>query len=113
MEAGDEGGVLVTRPVTFSGTHLFVNVDAPEGELRVDVLDGDKTVASSSAVKGDSTRLAVAVDLSAAVGKPVRFRLHLRKGKLYSFWVTSDPKGASGGYVAAGGPGYEGAVDRK
>ena len=113
MEAGDPEGTLVTRPVTFSGKHLFVNLDAPDGELRVDVLDGEKSAASSTAVKGNSTHQEVALDLSSFAGKPVRFRFHLKKGKLYSFWVTGDPKGASGGYVAAGGPGFEGPVDRK
>ena len=34
-----EPGTLTTRPVRFSGRHLFVNVDAPAGELRVEVLD--------------------------------------------------------------------------
>jgi hypothetical protein len=57
--------------------------------------------------------MAVPVDLSPFVGKPARFRFQRKKGKLYSFWVTTDPKGASGGYVAAGGPGFEGPVDRK
>lgn len=33
----------------------------------------------------------------------------LRAGsKLYSFWITSDKRGASHGYVAAGGPGFAG-----
>jgi hypothetical protein len=113
LDAGEEEGTLVTRPLMFSGNHLFVNLDAPEGALRVEVLDGDRTVASSSALKGDSTRLAVGVDLSSVAGKPVRFRFHLKKGRLYSFWVTADPKGASGGYVAAGGPGFDGPVDRR
>ena len=44
-------------------------------------------------------------------GRPVRFRFHLRHGKLYSFWVSPDESGASRGYVAAGGPGFPGAVD--
>ena len=41
----------------------------------------------------------------------VRLRFHLKKGKLYSFWVSADGDGASGGYVAAGGPGYTGPID--
>ena len=32
-------------------------------------------------------------------------------GSLYSFWVTPDAKGASGGYIAAGGPGFDGVRD--
>src|SRR4029077_12808743 len=37
-------GTLTTRPVQFSGRYLFVNIDAPEGELRVEVLDRDGRV---------------------------------------------------------------------
>ncbi len=35
---------------------------------------------------------------------PINF--HLQTGKLFSFWVTDDPGGASYGYGAAGGPGF-------
>jgi hypothetical protein len=50
-------------------------------------------------------------DLSSLVGRSVRFRFHLRSGRLYSFWVTPDSSGASHGYVAAGGPGFTGPLD--
>ena len=33
MDAASDGGQLTTRPVRFSGAHLFVNADAAEGEL--------------------------------------------------------------------------------
>ena len=52
-----------------------------------------------------------AADLSALAGKPVRFRFHLRSGRLFAFWVSPDESGASHGYVAAGGPGYTGPTD--
>ena len=39
MDAGDAEGALTTRPVSFRGKHLFVNVDTPAGELRAEVLD--------------------------------------------------------------------------
>lgn len=42
---------------------------------------------------------------------PVRFRFHLRHGRLYSFWVSSQKSGASGGYVATGGPGFTAPTD--
>jgi hypothetical protein len=32
----------------------------------------------------------------------VRFRFSMRAGQLYSFWVSADESGASGGYYAAG-----------
>ena len=39
MDAGEEAGTLTTRPLTFRGKYLFVNADAPQGELRAEVLD--------------------------------------------------------------------------
>ena len=42
----------------------------------------------------------------------MRFRFVLEKGTLYSFWVSRSPEGASNGYLAGGGPGYAGLVDR-
>jgi len=50
-------------------------------------------------------------DLAPLRGKPVRFRFHLTNGSLYSFWVSPDASGASRGYLAGGGPGYDGVVD--
>jgi hypothetical protein len=31
---------------------------------------------------------------------------------LFAFWVTSDERGASNGYVGAGGPDFAGTIDR-
>lgn len=121
LQAGPSVGSLTTRPVTFSGKHLFVNVAAPSGELRAEVLDADGkaippfTRANSTALREDSTLARIrwkgARDLSALRGKPVRFRFWLRNGGLYAFWVSPDESGASRGYVAAGGPGFTGPTD--
>lgn len=121
MGAGDEGGELTTRPVVFRGRFLFVNLDASRGELRAEVLDlnGNPiepfTLAHCLPVHGDSTKTVVTWrhgrDLSSLAGTPVRFRFHVRSGKLYSFWVSASDSGASGGYVAAGGPKYAGGKD--
>lgn len=121
MDADESGGTLTTRPVRFRGKHLFVNVDAPAGELRVEVLDEKRQVVPPFSrencipVQADSTIHEVtwsnANDLTALTGRPVRFRFHLRNGRLYSFWVSPDRSGASHGYVAAGGPGFTGPTD--
>lgn len=121
MDAGETGGVLTTRPVTFTGKHLFVNVDCPPGALRVEVLDVEGRVimpfevAACLAVGGDSTLQAVqwtgGADLSVLARRPVRFRFHLSAGSLYAFWVSPDSSGASHGFVAAGGPGFIGETD--
>jgi len=121
MDAGDQPASLTTRPLRFRGRHLFVNVDAPRGELLVEVLDEQGRPFEPldrkhcRPVRGNSARQAVtwegADDLAAAAGKPVRLRFHLTRGSLYSFWVTPDPAGASFGHVAGGGPGFAGPID--
>jgi hypothetical protein len=118
MDAAEKSGVLTTRPLKFSGRHLFVNVVANEGELRVEALGADdKVLATSKPLTGNTTKRRVewndGADLSAFFGKPVRFRFHLTNGELFAFWVTPDPNGASNGYVAAGGPQYNGTKDAK
>ncbi len=120
MDAADAPGTLTTRPVRFRGSHLFVNLDAPQGELRAEVLDEEGRPiapfdrARCRPVSGNGTRLAVvwdgAKDLGAVAGKPVRLRFHLTRGRLYAFWVTPDPAGASYGHLPSG-PGLKGPID--
>lgn len=114
-------GHLTTKPLRFTGRHLFVNARVLQRDLRVEVLrEGGDVVAGFSAadcvpVEGDSTRHRVrwkgADNLGAFAGTPVRLRFLLDAGELYSFWVSREPSGASGGYTAAGGPGLRGARD--
>ncbi len=121
MDAKDQSGTLTTRPVTFSGKHLFVNVNAPHGGLRAAVLDRDGnaiepfTLANCVLLSTDSTLEPVTwkggSDLSGLAGRPVRFQFELSDGELYSFWVSKDDSGRSDGYLAGGGPGYTGPTD--
>jgi len=121
MDAAGKGGTLTTRPLTFKGKYLFVNIDCPEGELKAEVLDRDGkviepfTMANCKPLSCDKTLAAVTwqdgAELSALSGKAVRFRFHLTNGSLYAFWVSPEPSGASHGYVAAGGPGFTGPTD--
>ncbi len=117
MDADAVDGELVTRPILFSGTHLFVNADTSKGELRTEVLDLDgKPIAPFTAencvpVAADKTRADItwrgAKNLAALAGKPVRLRFTLRNGSLYSFWLSKDATGKSGGYLAGGAPGHQ------
>lgn len=119
--AGADGGLLTTRPLRFSGRHLFVNAAAAGGELRVEALDeagnplGPCSRERCAPVTGDATQQAVTWgnggNLAELAGRPVRLRFHLRDAALYSFWVSPDRSGASRGYVAAGGPGFTGPTD--
>jgi hypothetical protein len=121
MNARESEGELVTRPVTFKGSHLFVNANATNGELRVELLDQNGKVIEPFTKENcvvfstDKTRAEIrwngAEDISVLRDKPVRFRFYLRNGSLFSFWVSPEKSGASHGYVAAGGPGFPGATD--
>ena len=124
MAADAKGGSLITRPIRFSGKYLFVNVNCPEGELAVSVLQdkiGDQygmkpheiapfLVGNCRVARVNSTLQRIdwkgAPDLAAVAGRTVRFRFELKRGSLYSFWVSASESGASNGYVAAGGPGF-------
>ncbi len=110
---------VITRPVRFSGAHAFVNADAP-GSVQVEMLDRDgKTIpgfeaGESVVITGNHTRHAVnwkAAALSRLAGSVVRFKFVLDRAHLYAFWVSPSPRGESRGYVAAGGPGFPGAMD--
>ncbi len=121
MDAASDTGTLTTRPIRFDGKHLFVNLDAPDGELRVEVLDEQGqtiepfTRANCVPRATDTTMAEVkwegADDLSTVSDRTVRLRFHLQNGSLYSFWMSDNATGASGGYIAAGGPGFTGSVD--
>jgi len=114
-------GMITTRPLRFSGRHLFVNVQAPDGELRVEILNERGEVMPAFTrndcvpLRADSTCVRVwwdkDRDLSQLAGQAIRFRFHLTNGRLYAFWVSPDASGASHGYVAAGGPGFTGPTD--
>jgi hypothetical protein len=116
MDAGASPGMLTTRPVIFKGEHLFVNIHAPKGGLRVEALDETGRIsATSEPMSGDSTKLLIqwksGSSLASLSGKPVRFRFHLTNGQLYSFWVTPDANGASFGYLGGGSPDANGVRD--
>ena len=40
------------------------------------------------------------------LNRPFKINFAMPRGDFYSFWAGKDAKGASGGYVAAGGPAY-------
>ena len=121
MDADINGGVLTTPPVIFSGSFPFVNYAARGGELRAELLDAEGnviapfSVGNAVALNAESTKARLAwkdaVDFAGLAGRPVRFRFHLTNAQLYAFWVSAKENGASGGYVAAGGPGLTGPKD--
>ncbi|UCH35850.1 MAG: hypothetical protein JSV65_05715 [Armatimonadota bacterium] len=91
LNAGGDGGAVVTAPFRMSGRALFVNVEAPEGELRVDILDRDgSVVAVSAAIVGDAPRAQVkwqGGDVAGLSDQTVSLRFTLRNADLYSYWL--------------------------
>jgi hypothetical protein len=122
LSADGGSGEILTRPLLFSGSCLFVNVNCPQGELKVEMIDAtsETPIAGFSLVQcqpisTDCTLQRVTwqneTTLRAWRGKAVQFRFSLTAGSLYSFWVSRDASGRSDGYVAGGGPGYTSSVD--
>lgn len=117
----EKSGVLTTKPVTYKGKYLFVNCECPKGTLKVEILNEKNSVvpgfslSECSTISEDSTCKMITWkdknDLSALSGEKVKFRVHLTNGSLFSFWVSSSQSGSSNGYVASGGPGFNGAKD--
>lgn len=122
MSASGEG-ILTTRPVTFSGKYLFVNVNSTSGSLIVEILDINDNVIQGfsfndcNPVSTNSTihriEWANGKDLSVLSGKTVKFRFKVTNSDFYSFWVSPSLNGESNGYVAGGGPGYTTSTDKE
>jgi hypothetical protein len=121
MEADRNEGFLLTRPLKFSGNYLFVNVDNPQGKLYVEICNEDGqplpgfTKNDCLPISTDSTKQTVTWkngnSLQALPVTHMRFKFYLTNSKLFAFWVSKDKEGASGGAIAAGGPGLKGNWD--
>src|SRR5436190_10502084 len=89
LDAGPDAGIVVTKPLTFKGTRLLVNL-AAKGSLRVSLLDDSgKAIPGfeNAEATGDSLSQEIrwASDLAALEGKTVRLRFELRDAKLFAF----------------------------
>lgn len=90
LDAGPDAGTLVTKPFAPPTGSLYLNVDATDGEVRVDVINSeDQTIAKSQLVTGDHRRakLEEIADLGKLAGQtPIQLRVTLRHAKLFSYW---------------------------
>ncbi len=97
LDAGRKPGYVLTRPLKLAGHRLFVNLDAPDGEALVEILDAqgqpirDFARTQAVAVRGDAVRLPVQwksnSDLVPLAGKTVQMKIHLARARLYAFWT--------------------------
>ena len=98
MDAGADGGRVLTESFLLPTPWLFANVDAVRGSVQVEVLDGSgSAVAESEPIKGDHGRYPVqwrTGDLAALVNRPVQLRFNANDASIYSYWfdaVTEPP----------------------
>lgn len=94
--AGHGGAEIVTKPVTFTGDHLELNVDCSAGgHLNVELQSADGkpipgfALADCDRIYHNNIRKTVTWkgggDLSSLKGQPVRMRMVMRDAKLYAF----------------------------
>ena len=91
LDAGANNGMILTKPFRLPGAKLFVNVDAPKGELRVEMLDvTGRAVARSEPLSGDLLREPVTWaegNIAKMKVQNVSLRFTLRNGQFYSYWL--------------------------
>lgn len=110
-----KGGEIITKPLEFSGKHLFINACCIEGSIHAEILDKKGNVLpgfskeESAAIHNiDKTKVELKwkeTSLS-EINEPVKICFYLKNAHLYSFWISKTEDGKSNGYVAAGGPGF-------
>jgi hypothetical protein len=94
LDAGEEEGTVLTKPLEFEGGQLLVNADASAGQLTAELVNAEGqamegfTRTDCDPLTRDSLRHTITwggrSDLR-EVRQPVRIGFYLRKAKLYSF----------------------------
>ena len=98
VSAGDLAGEVVTKPLVWRGSSLWLNADADRGEIRVELLDENGELLNrawslerSTPITADAVRLPVhwqeEIDLSTLKLQNVRLRFTLRNADLFAFWT--------------------------
>jgi hypothetical protein len=92
LDAGEQEGQIVTKPFTVSAGNFYLNADASDGQVQVEVLGKQgQVVAKSEIVKGNQLRHKlkwIQGDLFSLKGKNASFRFTLKNASLYSYWMT-------------------------
>jgi len=91
LDAGKGKGTVLTKPFTPPGEKLFVNFDAPKGQLRVEAVDANgEVLATSAPMKGDVLSGEVKWQegsIADLKDKAVSLRFTLSNASFYSFWL--------------------------
>ena len=98
LDADQQIGTVLTRPLSFAGKNLFVNTDVRDGGyIKVALLtrgqqpiDGYSTEDSMAITEGSvnvPVRWKSATELRVQPGHYARIRFELKNARLYSFWI--------------------------
>lgn len=94
MQAGFDGGEIITKPVILPEGSLFINAKSDWGEVVVEVLETDGGIIEgmrSIPVSADGVRLEVqwpdGSSFEGIAGRPVRLKFSIRNALLYSWRV--------------------------
>ena len=92
-DAGPDGGSAVTKPLSFKGSRLTLNM-AARGSVRVAILDeSGKAIPGYESAEATGDAIAREIrwtsDLAALEGKAVRLRFDLKDAKLFAFQFGS------------------------
>ena len=91
LDAGEKEGVLTTKTFLFPGNKLYINVDALNGWIQVDILDIDgKITASSERMSGDIPLGEInwkKGNLGSLKNQAVSLRFKLKNASFYSYWI--------------------------
>lgn len=102
LDAAEEEGVVLTRPLRLLHGSLHVNADASEGSLQVEILDDQGiplppfTRDNCEPICTDDVRHLVrwrgakVMDFEELNGREIRLRFHLQNAGLYSFWTGEE-----------------------
>jgi hypothetical protein len=93
LDAGENEGQMLTKPLTLNGGELRLNVDASHGYVVVTVTDDIGTPLghyTSQQIIGNQLEAPVRFEssLEAFKGKEVRLRFQIRDASLYSYWFA-------------------------
>ena len=98
LDAGEKPGQVVTRPLTFKGTSLYVNAHvSPGGYLKAELQDAAgkplprHSLGRCKPVTGDTLKAKIAWEGSRAIqrpaGGPLRVAFELKNAQVFAFWL--------------------------
>ena len=121
MDANQQSGFLLTKKIRFSGEYLFLNIDAGEGEVLVEICDEQGYAIEGferencDPLNEDNTKILCSWQgkekLENLRDRSIRLKFFLQNARLFAFWVSQNREGRSGGATAGGGPGINGTWD--